>query len=448
MIPAKKTVKRQIFIRSITLSIVLLLVLGGFFTKSLYKSELSKAKGQIKQRNLAINLFVEAYFSEIKNTVKVIADNKDVQNAPILNTRSQEKVLDLYRSIARHNKNIAYIYTGYDTGLLLIDGWVPQEDYNPVVRPWYQSALAAKPNVSIGLPYQDFNNKEWLISTSASFKGEHSEIQGVVAIDVSIQKIADLLKQKSSDYKTLYSYVLNEQQDIIIHHNEIYLNKILTDLIKKPVKTDQNHREFTYTVDTASKIKKDAYYSTIPSTGWVVVTVVEKSEIVKPVVRQLLLSLILPLLLAFSFALTLSNHLSRRFSSPLIELKSRVKTIISGDNKADYTYQYPDNEIGIIAKEIGRLTEQELYKKAKDLKDINTSLGKIIEELHTLRGIIPICSSCKKIRDDKGSWNQLESYIQKHSEAEFSHSMCPECSDKVYGKEDWYIKMKEDESKK
>jgi len=43
-------------------------------------------------------------------------------------------------------------------------------------------------------------------------------------------------------------------------------------------------------------------------------------------------------------------------------------------------------------------------------------------------GLLPICSSCKKICDDKGYWNQLEGYIQKHSEAEFSHGICPECA--------------------
>jgi hypothetical protein len=52
--------------------------------------------------------------------------------------------------------------------------------------------------------------------------------------------------------------------------------------------------------------------------------------------------------------------------------------------------------------------------------------------VRTLRGILPICASCKKIRDDKGYWNQLESYIRDHSEAEFSHSLCPECIEKLY----------------
>ena len=64
---------------------------------------------------------------------------------------------------------------------------------------------------------------------------------------------------------------------------------------------------------------------------------------------------------------------------------------------------------------------------------------KLIAELHdavtkikTLRGLLPICSNCKKIRDDKGYWKQIESYIRDHSEAEFTHSMCPICAKKLY----------------
>ena len=53
-------------------------------------------------------------------------------------------------------------------------------------------------------------------------------------------------------------------------------------------------------------------------------------------------------------------------------------------------------------------------------------------EVNTLRGIIPICSSCKKIRDDKGYWQQVEVYVRDRSEAEFSHAICPECLEKLY----------------
>jgi len=66
-------------------------------------------------------------------------------------------------------------------------------------------------------------------------------------------------------------------------------------------------------------------------------------------------------------------------------------------------------------------------------------------QMKTLKGLLPVCSSCKKIRDDKGYWNQIEGYIEKYSEVKFSHGICPECSDKLYGKEDWYIEIKNDQ---
>ena len=55
-----------------------------------------------------------------------------------------------------------------------------------------------------------------------------------------------------------------------------------------------------------------------------------------------------------------------------------------------------------------------------------------LDTLKTLHGIIPICASCKKIRDDKGLWNQLEAYISQHADADFSHGICPECAERLY----------------
>lgn len=54
-----------------------------------------------------------------------------------------------------------------------------------------------------------------------------------------------------------------------------------------------------------------------------------------------------------------------------------------------------------------------------------------------------ICSVCKQIRDDKGYWNQIETYIEDNSEALFSHGMCPSCAQKLYGDKRWYKKKKQ-----
>lgn len=71
--------------------------------------------------------------------------------------------------------------------------------------------------------------------------------------------------------------------------------------------------------------------------------------------------------------------------------------------------------------------EAKVKKRTQELTELNTQLNQSLEEIKTLRGIIPICSYCKKIRDDEGSWKQLEAYLHSHSHAEFSHGACPEC---------------------
>ena len=53
-------------------------------------------------------------------------------------------------------------------------------------------------------------------------------------------------------------------------------------------------------------------------------------------------------------------------------------------------------------------------------------------EIKRLRGMLPICSSCKKIKDDQGYWSQIEVYVREHSDAEFSHGLCPECLKRLY----------------
>lgn len=61
-----------------------------------------------------------------------------------------------------------------------------------------------------------------------------------------------------------------------------------------------------------------------------------------------------------------------------------------------------------------------------------------------LEGLLPICAHCKRIRDDHDNWHRIETYIRERSDAEFSHGICPECSDRLYGKEKWYIDMKKE----
>ncbi len=76
--------------------------------------------------------------------------------------------------------------------------------------------------------------------------------------------------------------------------------------------------------------------------------------------------------------------------------------------------------------------EDALREKEEEQTRLISDLLKAVAEIKTLKGFIPICASCKKIRDDEGYWDQLEAYIGKHTDAVFSHSICPECVEKLY----------------
>ncbi len=71
----------------------------------------------------------------------------------------------------------------------------------------------------------------------------------------------------------------------------------------------------------------------------------------------------------------------------------------------------------------------ELLKLQRDLARKSHELEEALTEIKTLQGIIPICSQCKKVRDDKDSWTQLKAYIHQHTDARFSHALCPECAE-------------------
>jgi DNA-binding NtrC family response regulator len=74
----------------------------------------------------------------------------------------------------------------------------------------------------------------------------------------------------------------------------------------------------------------------------------------------------------------------------------------------------------------------ELRKEIEERKQVEEELRNALSRIKTLSGLLPICASCKKIRDGEGSWIKIESYIKSHSDAEFTHGVCPECARRLY----------------
>ncbi len=90
------------------------------------------------------------------------------------------------------------------------------------------------------------------------------------------------------------------------------------------------------------------------------------------------------------------------------------------------------DELGDLSRAFKRMA-QRLKQIDEEREKLIHTLRDALAKIKRLRGMLPICASCKKIRDDKGYWNELEAYISEHSEAEIAHGFCPDCMKKLYG---------------
>ena len=127
-----------------------------------------------------------------------------------------------------------------------------------------------------------------------------------------------------------------------------------------------------------------------------------------------------------------ANKISKHFDVPIIYLSclndpevldSAVKT-----NPYGYIVKPYDNAALKSSIEITLIK----YRSEKEREKLIDRLEQALDEVKRLSGLLPICASCKRIRDDQGGWQQIEDYIAEHSEADFSHGICPECAHRLY----------------
>ena len=137
------------------------------------------------------------------------------------------------------------------------------------------------------------------------------------------------------------------------------------------------------------------------------------------------------LILPFRFTLQFLSAIIFTIGNIVIIANFKSSHPILGNNIIIASYLFI-NLLGISVDRQMHINKRKQFELYDNEKELRIQYQNTLDELVTLRGIIPICSNCKQIRDDQGSWNQLEGYIQKHSLAKFSHGICPQCSKILY----------------
>jgi len=153
---------------------------------------------------------------------------------------------------------------------------------------------------------------------------------------------------------------------------------------------------------------------------------VKQEKYSKPIYPQLFF-----ILISMASLMTLYEVIKQVISPEITIWQSHIITIIFSTVFATITAYF-------IFKKQYRLNNELINKKnqseclEKELKNTIEELQTTLSKVKTLSGMLPICSSCKNIRNDEGYWTQIESYIMEYSEADFSHGICPSCAAEMY----------------
>ncbi|BAI80342.1 conserved hypothetical protein [Deferribacter desulfuricans SSM1] len=375
--PKKFKSLRVILFKNITLIFIsLFLLLSIYISKTLYDNGIESIYTTLEERNKADKYYIESYFTKIHNAVKILSKIDVIKNAIYLSDNQKQFALKLFKYTEDSDPDINYVYAGYIDGSLLINNYTPPKGYNPMIRPWYIAAIKSFPNVSNGIPYQEIKTKEWLISISKTLVDNNGKIVGVIAIDSDFSKITSKINKYIKNYKSTNSFIIKEDTgEIIITPNNHFLRKKYYNYINN-INFVYDHKKISFTLNGDPKL---GYYSKIPILGWIIVTSVSKKEVITPIYNRLIILNITFLIMIILFGWFLSKSFMKKIINPLIILNDKLLQITQ-NKKIDIklnTFEYPNNEIGIIAKELEKLTTTELYKKNKELEKINQKLQKL-----------------------------------------------------------------------
>ncbi|MBN2341003.1 MAG: response regulator [Deltaproteobacteria bacterium] len=127
----------------------------------------------------------------------------------------------------------------------------------------------------------------------------------------------------------------------------------------------------------------------------------------------------------------------------LVTVKSEERDVQAGLEAGAVDYiKKPVRHLELTARVKSALKLSGLVKQMRladqEKQRLIDNLEMALKQVKELSGLLPICSVCKNVRDDNGYWQQIEDYIGAHSEANFSHSLCPNCAETIYGTESWF----------
>jgi len=395
---------------------------------------------------------VDMYLSSTRSLARHLALTEDVERFLATPTPKRDgDTFNVWLSLqAERTPGLAALFVMAPDGTCLASSKADFIGKNFGFRPYFQEAMAGRPYSSdwvIG----SVTHTPRLHASAPVFKGPR--VVGVIVTEYDVQDMVRTVLTFGQLGRT--ALLINRLGIVLTHTNPDYVYRAIQPIPPAELEEMARTRQFlgrNFPIEPMSPEFPAAFQQTLrdkaphkaryqlaglakwgalsPVQGqpWVVAVSVPETEILAPTRRVWEQTITVGLLSAggaFLFALGLVRLLLR----PLRTLSSAIAAFGRGDIRARAPIQ-THRELDDLAHTFNTMADtiQGHQENLEGLVQQRTrDLEQALADMKSLEGMIPICSYCKQIRDDGGSWWQLESYIQSHSEAQFSHGICPDC---------------------
>lgn len=309
-----------------------------------------------------------------------------------------------------------------------------------VQKEWFQRAISADKAI-ISQPLINRITQEPSVVFAAPVKNTHNLVVAVVA------GIVELKQQEI--FQQLYNSRPEGKGDFLVisPKDKLFIASSRPEMVFTSTPEPGINRLHDMAMDgyrgvgittNANGIEELSAIASLETTGWFVVVRVPTSEALMPV-NKLSKSIIISNVYSITIVIFIIILALFVMLSPIKKSAQIVKSMASGKQPLGKLPVVSKDEVGDLIDGFNSLVDT-INERTANLEEAKSDLEKRVEEIKQLSGLLPICAKCKKIRDDKGYWNNLESYLQEHSGMSFSHGICTECADELYGKEEWYNK--------
>ena len=314
---------------------------------------------------------------------------------------------------------------------------VPGKNVNVSDRRYFKNALATGQLSSGEYMVSRFTNK-FVLALSYPYRDDRGAIAGVIVLGFDLDYYKHLIG--SADLKGRKGYVLLDYKGVIL------ARPVKPDLFVGKQYDEEQFRQMQQGPDEATGLmekgldgrKRYYAYSKLRLEGeqepyMYIRASIPVESVLSEANKHLFANLGL-LTLFFLMSSLLAWFIGKRSILDRVALlEAASHRMADGDLEIRVADSVKGGELGSLGQTFDHMALQ-LKEREQEKNKLINDLQQALTTIKTLQGILPICSSCKKIRSDEGKWTPLESYISRHSDAEFSHGLCPDCAKTLYPK--------------